>query len=56
MTDLQHPQLLYLTNPEHRVIVVNVQVNEALQRFQLTKDQIFNLNSASADMILRNFK
>lgn len=57
MSEPQDAKLAYLTNPDARVVVINIQVDEGEPvRFRLSREQLFNLNSASADMLLRNFK
>lgn len=56
MTDAIPVRLAFLANPDRGVIVLNVQVGEDLKRFQLSRDQIFQINKDSADFILRNFK
>jgi hypothetical protein len=56
---MDHPQakLAFLTNPAPGEAVFNVQVEgEELRRFELTRDQLFNLNSQTADILLKDHK
>lgn len=49
--------LLYLTNPERREAIVNIQISGAqLLRVRINKDQLFALNAKSADILLKDFK
>lgn len=58
MTDPTPAKLFYLTHPARGETVVNVQTVEGqeLQRFVLTKDQLFAVNAKSADILLRDYK
>ncbi len=52
MTDTHPAQLAYLTNPSNGVFVLNVQTeNGALLRFAITRDQLFNINADSANIL-----
>lgn len=49
--------LFYLTNPEQREAIVNIQISGAqLLRVRINKDQLFALNAKSADILLKDFK
>jgi hypothetical protein len=57
MNEPQDAKLAYLTNPDQRVVIIHIQVGDGEPaQFRLNREQLFNLNSASADMLLRNFK
>lgn len=57
MTEDPAARLVFLTDPERGVWVLNVQIGEGeLQRFRITKDHLFGLNSKTADILLREFK
>jgi len=57
MSDTAPAKLVFLTDPERGVWVLNVQVGDAgLQRFRITRDHLFALNSKTADILLREFK
>jgi hypothetical protein len=48
---------LRITNPERGVAVLNVQAEGGeLQRFRLSKDQLFGANKDCADILLGNFR
>lgn len=52
MSDTIRAQLAYVTNPANGVFVLNVQTdNGALLRFSLTRDQLFNINADSANIL-----
>jgi hypothetical protein len=55
----EEPQarLVFLTDPERGVTILNVQVGEGeLQSFRLSRDHLFNLNKQTADILVREFK
>ena len=57
MSDPRPAKLLFLTDPTPKQAVLNVQVGEEdLQRFELTRDQLFALNAKSADILLKDHK
>lgn len=56
MTDHIPAQLAYLSSPEKGVVLLNIVINDELQRMQLSRDQLFRLNSETADALLREFK
>jgi hypothetical protein len=57
MTEYPEAKLAFITNPERREAVLNIQVEgEELQRFRLNRDQLFGLNSQTADILLKDFK
>jgi len=47
------PNLVYLSLPEPTEPVLNLQVNGALLRCNLTRDQLFQLNAQFADALVR---
>jgi hypothetical protein len=47
------PSLAYLTLPEPTEPVLNLQVNGALLRCHLTRDQLYQLNAQFADALVR---
>ena len=49
-------QLAYLSSPEKGVVWLNVSVDDELRRVKLNRDQLFRLNSETADILLRDFK
>lgn len=55
-TESPSAQLAYLSSPEKGVVLLNVVINDELQRVKLTRDQLFRLNSETADALLREFK
>lgn len=56
MTDMTPAKLVYLTAPEVAP-VLNVQTEQdELIRFVLTKDQLFQLNAQSANLLLKDRK
>jgi hypothetical protein len=57
MSDIAPAKLVFLTDPERGVWVLNVQIGDGeLQRFRITRDHLFGLNSKTADILLREFK
>jgi hypothetical protein len=57
MDETPAARLVFLTDPERGVWVLNIQIGEGeLQRFRITKDHLFGLNSKTADILLREFK
>jgi hypothetical protein len=57
MNEYPEAKLAFLTDPERGVWVLNVQIGEGeLQRFRITKDHLFGLNSKTADILLKEFK
>lgn len=57
MTEPAPVKLAFLTDPEPRRAVLNVQVGEEeIQRFEISRDQLFALNAKSADILLRDHK
>lgn len=56
MTAPQPAKLAFLTSPEPGVYLLNVQEAEELRRWQLTRDQLFNLNKDTADILVKAFK
>jgi len=56
MTDDGHPlKLIYLTTPDKDRAVLNVQTRdtEAFYRFELTREDLYRLNSQIADALMR---
>jgi hypothetical protein len=51
MAEPQPAQLAFLTDPEPGVVLLNVQVDGELQRFQINRDQLFILNKDTADIM-----
>jgi hypothetical protein len=57
MSEYPEAKLAFLTDPERGVWILNVQIGEGdLQRFRLTRDHLFGLNSKTADILLKEFK
>jgi hypothetical protein len=56
MAEPQPAQLAFLTDPEPGVVLLNVQVDGELQRFQINRDQLFILNKDTADILVKAFK
>lgn len=57
MSEYPDAQLAFITNPERREAVLNIQVEgEEMKRFRLNRDQLFSLNSQTADILLKDFK
>lgn len=57
MTEPRPADLAFLTDPERGVFVLNVQVEgEELRCFRLNRDQVFNLNKDTADILVKAFK
>lgn len=54
MSDYPTAKLAYLTHPEKGEVVLNLQTEgQDIQRFKLTRDHLFNLNSQTADILMR---
>jgi hypothetical protein len=57
MTDVREARLVFLTDPERGVTVLNVQVgDEEIQRFQINRNHLFDLNHQAADILVKEFK
>jgi len=57
MTEPRPAKLAYLTDPDPRRPVLNVQVgDEEIQRFEINRDQLLNLNQQAADILVKAFK
>ena len=57
MTEPRSAKLAYLTDPDPRRPVLNVQVDdEEIQRFEINRDQLLNLNKQTADILVKAFK
>jgi hypothetical protein len=57
MTTAPPADLLFLTDPEPKVCVLNVRgENEELRRYTVSRDQLFCLNKMTADILLKDFK
>jgi hypothetical protein len=57
MPDPIPAHLLFLTDPEPRKAVLNLQVaGQEIQRFEVNRDQLFALNAKSADILLKDHK
>jgi hypothetical protein len=57
MSDYPEAKLAFITNPERREAVLNVHLEgEEVKRFRLNRDQLFGLNSQTADILLKDFK
>lgn len=58
MDDEREARLLFLTRPSPGTVLVNIQLqgDEGLLRVKITRDHLFNLNSQSADCLLKEWK
>jgi hypothetical protein len=57
MSDYPQLKLFYLTDPTRGDAVVNIQEDgKELQRFQLSRDQLFALNAKTAEILLKGHK
>lgn len=57
MNEPRPAQLAFLTDPEHGVVLLNVQVEgEEILRFKINRDQLFILNKDTADILMKAFK
>lgn len=57
MSDYPQPKLFYLTDPSPGEAIVNIQEEgKELQRFTLSRDQLFALNAKTADILLKGHK
>jgi len=54
MSDLAKAKMFYLTEPSRGVFVVNFRIGEALQRFEISRDQLANLLVDGTAMVLRS--
>lgn len=52
MLEPRQAHLAYLTNPERGLVLLNVQEQgKEIERFALNRDQLFRLNSETADIL-----
>lgn len=57
MDEAPAARLVFLTDPERGVALLNVQVGQGeLQTFRLSRDHLFNLNKQTADILVKEFK
>lgn len=57
MSDYPQPKHFFLTDPSPGEAVVNIQEEgKELQRFTLSRDQLFALNAKTADILLKGHK
>ena len=57
MDDLREAKLVFLTDPERGLTIMNVQVgDEELQRFRINRNHLFELNHQTADILRKEFK
>lgn len=57
MSEPAPAKFCFLTAPEPGVFLLNVQEEgEEIRRWQLNRDQLFNLNSQTADILKKAFK
>lgn len=57
MMDAPEVRLVFLTDPEQGVALLNIQVGEGeLQRLRINRDQLFRLNHETADILQRQYK
>lgn len=57
MDEYPEAKLAFLTDPERGVAVLNVQAGDGeLQRFRITRNQLFELNHQTADILRKEYK
>lgn len=57
MPDATPAQLLFLTDPEPKVCLLNVQGEDGeLRIYRVSRDQLFHLNKMTADILLKDHK